>query len=390
MTLNQIFLARLKKISYFCIVIELARHIEVLLLTNDCVAVPGFGGFVAHYVSAHVDEADGLFLPPQRTIGFNPQLKMNDSLLVQSYVEAYDISYPEALRRIEQETDEIERKILEEGFCVLDGIGTLTRNDEGNYNFTPYEAGLLTPSLYGLYSFEFGLLNGVKHTDSKSVTVKQNNEEKAEPVVLETTEEEESHDPSLIELIDSDEEDAAEHAIHIKMSWIRNTVAIAAAIVLFFLLTTPVANSSLNTPSMSALQHIVVGKLIPKDSNMAPATPVVEQKDAVAKQEVKPDTTIAKPVLPDEKPVVAEKATDTENPYCIVLASQVKHSNAEIFAGKMRDRGFKDTEIHVYKGVVRVVYGHFKSEGDAYAELHRLRFEEDFEEAWVYKRRAEG
>ena len=29
--------------------IELEQHIEALLLENDCVIVPGFGGFVAHY-----------------------------------------------------------------------------------------------------------------------------------------------------------------------------------------------------------------------------------------------------------------------------------------------------------------------------------------------------
>ena len=32
--------------------IELAQHIETLLLENDCVIVPGFGGFVAHYSPA--------------------------------------------------------------------------------------------------------------------------------------------------------------------------------------------------------------------------------------------------------------------------------------------------------------------------------------------------
>ena len=56
--------------------IELAQHIEALLLENDCVIVPGFGGFVAHYAPAtHVKE-ENLFLPPTRTIGFNPQLKL--------------------------------------------------------------------------------------------------------------------------------------------------------------------------------------------------------------------------------------------------------------------------------------------------------------------------
>ena len=60
---------------------------------------------MAHYCEAHYDIRDNSFLPPTRSIGFNPQLKINDSLLAQSYVEAYDISYPEAVRRIEKETD---------------------------------------------------------------------------------------------------------------------------------------------------------------------------------------------------------------------------------------------------------------------------------------------
>ena len=32
--------------------IELARHIEILLLENDCVIIPDFGGFIAHYQPA--------------------------------------------------------------------------------------------------------------------------------------------------------------------------------------------------------------------------------------------------------------------------------------------------------------------------------------------------
>ena len=46
----------------------LARHIEQLLLSNDCVIIPDFGGFVAHHVAATFDEQEQLFLPPHRTI----------------------------------------------------------------------------------------------------------------------------------------------------------------------------------------------------------------------------------------------------------------------------------------------------------------------------------
>ena len=95
--------------------IELERHIEILLLSNDCVIVPGFGGFMAHHVDARYDGRDSMFLPPLRTIGFNPQLQMNDSLLALSYVEAYDISYPEALNRIADEVTEMRQTLENSG-----------------------------------------------------------------------------------------------------------------------------------------------------------------------------------------------------------------------------------------------------------------------------------
>ena len=56
--------------------IEMDRHIEILLLNNDCVIVPGYGGFMAHHVDARRDETDGSILPPMRTIGFNQKLTL--------------------------------------------------------------------------------------------------------------------------------------------------------------------------------------------------------------------------------------------------------------------------------------------------------------------------
>ena len=108
--------------------IELERHIEILLLDCDCVIVPGFGGFVAHHRDARFDDADNMFLPPLRTLGFNPKLNMNDSLLVQSYVEAYDISYPEALARVETEVDELKHNIEKDGYYEFENLGHISLN----------------------------------------------------------------------------------------------------------------------------------------------------------------------------------------------------------------------------------------------------------------------
>ena len=48
--------------------IELAKHIEVLLLENDCVIVPGLGGFIAHNRPATWRTDSGEFFPPLRSI----------------------------------------------------------------------------------------------------------------------------------------------------------------------------------------------------------------------------------------------------------------------------------------------------------------------------------
>ena len=86
-----------------------------------------------------------------------------------------------------------------------------------------------------------------------------------------------------------------------------------------------------------------------------------------------------------EKPAVT-RPSNTARPYCLVLASRVKKANAEEFVKKLKDRGFKDTEIYIHNNVVRVTYGHFRTEDEAYSERNNLRFEDDFTEAWVYKK----
>lgn len=355
--------------------IELGRHLEVLLLSNDCVAVPDFGGFVAHYVPARIDETDNMFLPPMRTIGFNPHLKMNDSLLAQSYVETFDISYPEALLRIEQEIDEIKRQVQYEGVYHLDGVGTLVSNGEGNFSFEPQESGLLTPSLYGLSSYEFSLMNSLPSIQNHAQTA--TTEEVTDTIEDES---EETVEHPLDEIFD-DEDD--KHAIQIKMSWIRNTVAVVAAVLLFFFITTPVANSDFGSQTMSTLQNNFFSKLMPKDSSAAPAV-------VVAKKESTIPVVVDKPKAEAKADTLRQIAQPEEKPYCLVLASQVKLSNAEEFVRILHNKGFKDASVYIHNNIVRVVYGHFKSESAAYIELHNLRFEEHFEEAWVYKRQSEG
>ena len=161
---------------------ELERHIAKLLLDNDCVIVPGFGGFMAHYIAASYDEKNHIFLPPTRTVGFNPRLTMNDSVLAQDYVSCYDLSYPEALKRIESEVDEFRQMILgENGGHELCGIGRLYALENGEYDFIPNDNGITTPAIYGFQAFELDTLPATESAPESTPAASAADIRKTEP-----------------------------------------------------------------------------------------------------------------------------------------------------------------------------------------------------------------
>ena len=336
-----------EKRSTFATVIELDRHIEILLLSNDCVIVPGLGGFMAHHVDARFDEADGTFLPPLRTLGFNPRLTMNDSLLVQSYIEAFDISYPEALRRIEAEVEELRQHLESEDCYELNGLGTLRLNNDGNLEFEPCEAGILTPNLYGLSTFELMPLatEEPKATDS--------NEETLDETVL--------------------TEEPADSAITIKMSWLRNAVAVAAAVLAFFMISTPISNNNATLDvQQSAFFKLPQHHASQDDDALNPSTSATDstacQEESIKASEDIVEETISAPT------------------YTIVMASQVTQRNAEIFIAQLNKADYTKARLQTSSktNMLRVVYGSYSSQEEAIDTLRSLRKQsKQFSDAWV-------
>lgn len=128
-------------------------HLKTLLYSYDCVIIPGFGGFVARYFPAEIQEGTYIFRPPSKRISFNARLKENDGLLAHFISQKEGISYHEAVQMIEINVRAWNR-ILESGNKIsLEGIGKIYTDSEGNLQFTPsLEANFLTTS-YGLGLF---------------------------------------------------------------------------------------------------------------------------------------------------------------------------------------------------------------------------------------------
>lgn len=340
------------------------------MLDNDCVIVPGLGGFMAHHVEARYAEGECLFLPPLRTIGFNAQLKLNDSLLAQSYVETYDISYPEAVRRIESEVSELRQHLENEGCYELNDIGTLSLNDEGNIIFEPCEAGILTPSLYGLSSFEMPTRNA----SAKPTKTDNSASEPVKDAGSEVSGDKQEATKST--------EDEADDVVRIKTAWIRNAVAAAAAVIAFFLFATPITNSTSDT----SLQHgdlsgNVTARLAP--SKKAIAVTSSQSKGTLSARTSTQDTVKVALKTPIKKDTVKAE----RNKFCIVMASQVARSGANDLVKRMKANGYDDTSVYEHNKIIRVVYGHYATETEAYDTLRKLRNNYLFEQSWVYKRR---
>lgn len=372
--------------------INIDRHIEILLLDNDCVVVPGLGGFIAHHVAAHYDENTQTYLPPLRTVGFNSQLRINDSLLAQAYIEAYDISYPEAIRRIEEEVNELLQLLSNEGKCELNDIGTLYRNNADIIEFTPCEAGILTPSLYGFDAIDITPI--LSYTDSK----------KTQKVVFETSGLVTTNEPAKVstEETTADEEeidiaDEEERGITIKFSTLRNIASTAAMILLLFLFSLPLGKGLLSEcATESAVNLNVISSLVKGNNNDKPVVKGIfaEEKsnEANPSEAVKEESKEAESTNnesanaeADNSKAVETKATSESvaKPFSLILASRVSTANGNAFIAELAKDGYKAELLSRTNGA-KVIYGHYVSEEEARQELRRLRdTDERFIEAWI-------
>lgn len=364
---------------------ELERHIEILLLSNDCVIVPDFGGFMAHHVDARYDGRDNMFLPPLRTIGFNPQLKLNDSLLAQSYVEAYDISYPEAIDRLANEVAEIRQHLENEGKFELNNIGTIYLNEDGNYSFEPCEAGILTPDYYGLGGFDMLPLEALEPEMVKVETTK----EKAQALTEETPNTVPATakasvlgmNNSVFDANNDESEDKHAEFILIKKSWLRNLAAACIAIIAFFALSTPLRTPNLQT---SKVDTGMLTRIMPKE--------LVQNKPT---ESLKFNQDVNKAITANKLSAESNsKNADTKDQaelknakpyYSIVLASRVTKRNAASYVETLQAKGLKEAKVVITASNVKVVYGTYDSESEAYKALNGLRHNEIFSDSWITK-----
>ena len=113
------------------------QYICELLFTNDCVIIPGLGGFVSNTRSTFLNPSQHTFTPPSKKVAFNSSLRTNDGLLAHYISQEENISYQEANEAISLFVDDVFRKLALGEQIVIDEVGTLSMDLERHIQFEP-------------------------------------------------------------------------------------------------------------------------------------------------------------------------------------------------------------------------------------------------------------
>jgi len=133
--------------------VEINQYIKELLILNDCVIIPEFGGFVANYKAATIE--NNQFYPPCKEIAFNNKLITNDGLLV-NYISATEgISYFDAKQKLESFVEESWLNLERNRNIYFEGIGYIHYDSRENLLFEPQLRQNLLVDSYGLQNFSY-------------------------------------------------------------------------------------------------------------------------------------------------------------------------------------------------------------------------------------------
>lgn len=124
------------------------NYIVELLFEQECVIIPGFGGFVVNYQAAYYDTKKNIFFPPQRKVSFNARLKTNDGLLYNYLVHRENISFNEAREKVSRFVETINARLKKKEKVTILNIGTFTFKHQ--LVFLPDRQANFLSDVYGL------------------------------------------------------------------------------------------------------------------------------------------------------------------------------------------------------------------------------------------------
>lgn len=331
--------------------LRLITHIERLLLAQDCVLVPGLGGFVLQVVNAAYNAEEEVFVPMQKEIVFNTTLQHNDGLLSESYMQTYGVDYREAQRMVEGDIETLKTRLYADGEVSLGFLGCFRVGAEGKLIFVPDNTAIRSVYSYGLVSFHLPKLETVA-----AKAIPQSSEEK----------------------------NTSRHKdvfyIPISRRLIRTVAGMVAAISLFLLVSTPVKEVNPATYKASFVPTEIVSYA--PTVSAKPETPKMKTStDAPAPSPKVEVTEVSKPETPAAK---KEAPKSNRKMYHIVIASFPNQEQADDYLKGVDKAAYAHANVIERNGKYRIYADRFDNREDAESYLQTVRKDQKYKDAWLF------
>ena len=347
-------------------------HIEQLLLTNDCVIIPEFGGFVLHPCPATYQPEEHRLCPPEKGIVFNPTLKHYDKLIPESYIKMYDMTFEEAHFSLRKDIEELYNLLDEEGSVYFNKTGFLRKDDLGKLFFeVEHNSSFVGLKPYGLYPFH---LPPVAHGTKKNQT------ETTQIIKLETKQKSISY-------------------FRVNKLIVKTIGVSAAAVALFLLVSTPVNDVGRLSYSASLIpsEIILKGEIesisncettfdgsqsqITEDSR---GVPYVAAQDEETKIYVSKHNEIENEAIAEAPPTGQAVESTSSKIYYAIIGSFTSEKQANQFMQQINMPELTTMGIVTNAGRVRVYAEKFDKREDAQNYILRLRANARLKDTWLF------
>ena len=156
---------------------KINKHISFLLCEHNCVIIPDFGGFIANYESARVDNRSHLLYAPKKSIVFNKSLQNNDGLLVNEIASAEGLTFKQAKKELDKYVLDLKESLKLYKKVFIEEVGTLLYTSEGNILFVQSNSRNHLLDSFGLSTVQYPAIQRtsvqeqfeekIKHIDKK-------------------------------------------------------------------------------------------------------------------------------------------------------------------------------------------------------------------------------
>jgi len=301
--------------------VEISQYIKEILLLNDCVIIPEFGGFVANYKPATIE--NNQFFPPTKEIAFNNKLISNDGLLINYISEAEGIDYFNAKQKLDSFVEETMLNLERNRNVYFEGVGYLHYDSRENLQFEPQLKQNLLVESYGLQNFSYEKLYQ-RQMPKPAFKV-----EYREPV-----------------------------PVIFQQRKLKKLVIAIPLLIAMALIPMKHNNEYLSKSDMGMWETLM---------QSTPAAP------------------IQTPELNLTENAVTEVASETEQlKYFIIGGSFKSEENANKYILQLKEQGYSGQNLGVFKGLNRVAMKGFSNMGDAQKELNSLLTKNPGSGVWIH------